>query len=240
MSDQSQGTGAPQAPQGDDAPKYVTEEQLNKAITARFGEFTKKNGAVLEDRFSSFEKKLIDALPKQPEPGADPAKPASVQEHPEFKGMQKKLADLEERARLAEERTLAEQKRAKDLSLRQSVSEALAKANVKDATRAKHATSFLIREGLAKWNETGDALVFIESSSGDEVDFETGFKGWLKSDDAKLYLPSPDASTTPAGRQSPPQRFTPSGGQSTNIDDLSFEDKLALTAAQLQKQGVGL
>lgn len=238
MSDLPQGNGAPNAPQGEgDGPKYVTEEQLNKAITARFGEFTKKSGAVLDDRFSAFEKKLGEMLPKPQEPGAPPADDKSIENHPVFKGMAKKLADLEERARVAEESTTAEKKRTKDLSLRQHLGEALAKANVKDPVRAKHAVSFLVREGLAKWNETGDALVFA-GDDGD-VDFDTGFKGWLKSDDAKIYLSSPDQAA-PFGRQPPPQRIAPQGGPPSNVDDLSFEDKLALTAQQLQKAGVGL
>ncbi|HEY6035704.1 MAG TPA: hypothetical protein VIV58_15625, partial [Kofleriaceae bacterium] len=151
-----------------------------------------------------------------------------------FKGMAKKLQELEQRAQAAEERTLAEQRRTKDLSLRQSVMDALGSANVKDPIRAKHAASFLIREGLAKWNETGDALVFADSDG--EVDFATGFKGWLKSDDAKLYLPSPDA----AARPTPPQRVSPSGGHPTNTDDLDFDSKLALTHQQLARAGSGL
>lgn len=238
MSDQSQGNGAPEASQGDDAPRYVTEEQLNKAITARFTEYTKRSTAVLDDKFGGFEKKILEALPKQPEPGIQPAGDAkSVLDHPEVKGMAKKIAELEERARKAEERTIAEERRSKDLALKQSVTEALTGANVKDPIRARHAASFLIREGLAKWNETGDALVFAESDG--EVDFATGFKGWLKSDDAKLYLPSPDASAP--SRQQNNQRVSPvSGGTPANLDDLSFDDKLALTAQQLAKQGVGL
>ena len=235
MSDSTQGTVSPQDTQGDDAPRYVTEEQLNKAITARFGEFTKKSNTLLEDKLSGFEKKLVELLPKQPESGTPPdAK--SIQEHPEFKGMQKKLADLEERARLAEERTTAEQRRTKDLSLRQNVMEALSGANVKDAVRAKHAASFLIREGLAKWSESGDALVFTTEDG--EVDFATGFKGWLKSDDAKLYLPSPDAQTSPSRPQQ--QRVSPNGVAPTNTDDLDFDSKVALSHQQLAKAGFGL
>jgi hypothetical protein len=236
MGDQSQGNGTPEVPQGDDAPKYVTEEQLNKAITARFGEFTKKSNAVLDDKFSGFEKKLVELLPKTPEPGTPPSDDKSIENHPLFKGMAKKLGDVEERLRLSDERVATEQKRTKDLSLRQHVGEALAKANVKDATRAKHATSFIINNGLAKWDESGESMVFT-GDDGD-VDFETGFKGWLKTDDAKLYLPSPDAAQTLQGRQQQ-QRVSPSGGPPPNLATLSFEDKLALTAQQLEKQGVG-
>ncbi len=239
MSDQSQGTGAPEAPQGDDAPKYVTEEQLNKAITARFTEYTKRSSAVLDDKFGGFEKKILEALPKPPADGSAPpgdAAAKSVLDHPEVKGMAKKIAELEERARKAEERTLAEERRSKDLALKQNVTEALTGANVKDPVRARHAASFLIREGLAKWNETGDALVFVESDG--EVDFATGFKGWLKSDDAKLYLPSPDASASQSRPQQ--QRVSPTGGAPQNTDDLDFDSKLALTHQQLARAGSGL
>jgi len=124
MPDQSQGTGAPEAPQGDDAPKYVTEEQLNKAITARFTEYTKRSSAILEDKLGGFEKKILEALPKPPAEGSAPpgdVAAKSVLDHPEVKGMAKKIAELEERARKAEERTLAEERRSKDLALKQNV-----------------------------------------------------------------------------------------------------------------------
>lgn len=239
MADQSQGNVAPEATQGGDAPKYVTEEQLNKAITARFTDFAKKSEKSLADALGGFKKELAELLPKQPEPGTQQTQQPddkSIENHPLFKGMAKKLADLEDRARKAEELTAAERSRAKDLTLKQNVMEALASANVKDAVRARHAASFLIREGLAKWNDAGDALVFRDADG--DVDFATGFKGWLKSDDAKLYLPSPEP-TAPGARAAAALRIPP-GTQPANIDDLSFDDKLAITAAQIEKQGLGL
>lgn len=241
MADQSQGNVAPEATQGGDAPKYVTEEQLNKAITARFADFSKKQDSRFSESFGAFEKKILEALPKPPEPGTQQTQQPddkSIENHPLFKGMAKKLADLEDRARKAEELTAAERSRAKDLTLKQSVMEALASANVKDAVRAKHAASFLIREGLAKWNDAGDALVFRDADG--DVDFATGFKGWLKSDDAKLYLPSPDAAVARSG--STQQRIPPGAANAVpaNIDDLDFEAKLAIARAQIEKQGVDL
>jgi hypothetical protein len=236
MGDQPQGNGTPQVPQGDDAPKTVTLDDVNRAITSRFTEYTKKQNAVFDDRFTSFEKKLVDLLPKAPEPGAPPTDDKSIENHPLFKGALKKISDLEEKTRVAEERAKAEEQRGKDISLRQHVGEALAKANVKDPTRAKHAVSFLVRENLVKWDDAGEQLVFADKDGA--VDFETGFKNWLKSDDAKLYLPSPD-SAAPQGRQQQQRVALPLGAPPQNTADLSFEEKLALTASQLEKAGIG-
>lgn len=239
MADSTQGTPAPQAGQGEDAPKYVTAEELNRAITARFADFSKKSEKTLTESFGAFEKKLAELVAAKPEPQADPAKPPSIQDHPDFKGMTKKLADLEARAAAAEAKTEAERAKGKDLSLRQRLADELAKAGIKDPTRAKHAARFLVDgERLVKWNEEGDALVFRDAEAG-EVDFSTGFKGWLKSDDAKLYLPSPDAAP-PGARPAPPQRIQPQGGPLPNADDLSFDDKLGNAAAQIAKLGLGL
>lgn len=242
MGDQSQGNGAPGASQGNDEPKFVTEEQLNKAITSRFTDFAKKHEKTLGDTFTAFEKKLLEALPKTPEPAATTTPPdaKSILDHPEVKGMAKKLQDLEERARVAEERTLAEQKRAKDLSIRQRVGEAVAKANVNEPTRAKHAVSFLIRENLVKWSDDGKGDELVFASDDGDIDFKTGFDRWLKSEDAKLYLPSPDAAATQQRGTQQQQRVAPGAGAAPNFDDLSFEDKLAISAQQLQKTGVGL
>src|SRR6185369_6111031 len=87
-------TGQPGADpgQGGDAPKYVTEEQLNRAITARFTDFHKKTEKTWETFAASLTSKFEELVkPAAPASGAADQKPA---DDPLLQGMQKQIAEL--------------------------------------------------------------------------------------------------------------------------------------------------
>ena len=99
--DQPQGNGAPGAPQGEDQPKPVSLEDVNRAITARLKSFeTKQEKAIadamggLSTKLDEFASKLTAPPAPMPDKKGTEAVPA-IEEHPLFKGMQKKVAELE-------------------------------------------------------------------------------------------------------------------------------------------------
>jgi len=185
----------------DPAPKSVTEEQLNKAITARFRKFEEK----METQFSAFAtssqeavvKAIADSMPKAPEALAATGKQS---DSPELAGLKKQLAALEKDSqKLAQERD-EERKRSKDSELRQKLNDELSKYGV---VNARHAVAFLVdAEKRIGWDEDGNSLIFKDSDG--DVDLATGVKSWVQTDDGKIYLPA--RGTAGTGGRKPPTR----------------------------------
>ena len=192
---ESQGNGAPN-PQGEgDSPKFVTEDQLNRAISARFGAFEKSFGSKLEktlgESLAGLSTKFEEALASVKTDGApkneQKQQSSSVLDAPEYKGMQRELAELKKQTAEAKAERDAERGKVRDSSLRQRLGEELAKHGV-DAARAKHAIGYLVdADKRVRWSEDGEQLVFRDADG--EVDLATGLKGWVKTDDGKLYIP---------------------------------------------------
>lgn len=197
MANSPQGNGAPEAPQGEaSGPNYVTEERLNeainRAITSRFSSFEKKIGGQVSEAVTGLLPKLdeiVQARLPQPSQGSAGASEKPLEESPLVKGLQKKLAELEEQNRKSQSERDAERARARDVALRQRLSEELGKHGV-DARYVKQALGFLVdAEKRVRWaDDEGDALVFRDSD-GSELDLSTGLRSWAKSDDAKIYMP---------------------------------------------------
>lgn len=192
-----QGNSAPEAGQGEgDSPKFVTVEDLNRAITARqkaleskldgkFGEF--------KTSFETFQASIAEALkpkqePAKETPGKDKGAPPPVTEAPEFQDLQKQLKALQLKNDAAEKKAAEAETKRRDAHLRQQVDEALARAGA-DATRIKHARGLLVDAfKQIRFSEDGDSVVMLDSE-GNESDLHAGIKTWLKSDDGKIYLP---------------------------------------------------
>ncbi len=217
----SQGNGSPEEPQGQGGgePKFVTADDLNKAITARFSAFEKKNATTLEATLKTFGEgvfaKLEELKPKPIEPGDKSNEPPKIDDHPVVKGLQKQLAELAKTNEQATQRAAAERARSRDSQLRSKLAEELMKSGFKDANQARHAVHFLADgDKRVRWaDEDSDAIVFRDND-GTEVDLATGLKGWAKTDDAKIYLPPQGASgsgdrgggRSPQGGKKKPQR----------------------------------
>lgn len=192
-----QGHAAPQAVQGpgDEAPKFVTEEQLNKAITARFKGLEDKVQKSFGDSFSAFTEKLrteIAALVKTPEakPEGEKKKDGDTPgaEGPELRSLKEQVARLTKLADDARSERDTERTKSRDASLRQTLADALAHAGI-EGVRARHAIGLLVdSEKRVRYADQGDAVVFRRSEH-EEAPLDEGLGEWLKSDDAKLYLP---------------------------------------------------
>jgi hypothetical protein len=224
--DPVQPPGAAPPPAGDPpkpaegAPAYVTEEQLQAALTTRFRAFEQKVDKTLADGLGSMGTKLRDELaalfPKpEPKPEGD-AKPEGggvpqAQPAPELKKLQDQIALLTKQAEDARSERDAERVRARDSLLRQRVTDALATVGI-EGVRARHALGLLVdAEKRVRWSDDGDSVLF-RTDAHDELDLAGGVREWLKTDDAKLYLPPRGAagSGDRPGAQ-PPASRAPSG-----------------------------
>lgn len=182
------GTPGANPGQGDgDPPKFVTEDQLNRAITARFTDFSKKQEKHLGD-FSTSLTSRIEELMKPPSTSSTPAESKNADD-PIVRGLQKQLQDLTAKADKAASEAAAEREKSRKQSLRQTLTDTLLKNGV-DAARVKHAVGFLVdAEGRVRYQEGGDDLVFTDTD-GSELDLHTGVKSWVGSEDGKFYLPA--------------------------------------------------
>jgi hypothetical protein len=204
----------------DDAPKYVTEEQLQSALTDRLRAFETKVGQALGALAPKLRDELAALLPKpEPKPAPSEGKVApgkgDAEAHAELKKLQDQIAQLTKQAEAAERERDAERARARDSTLRQRLTEALAAAGI-EGVRARHAVGLLVdAEKRVRWSESGDAVAF------DDVDLASGLREWLKTEDAKLYLPArgalgsgdrPGAQPPPRPSAGPPDRATVADG----------------------------
>jgi hypothetical protein len=171
-----QGNQAPPGQGNGDEPKFVTEEQLNRAISARLGDFSKKIEKSLEGAIGGLTAKL-DEITKPSAPGTAPAAGGdghkAIEESPIVKGLQKQLGDMKASVEKAQAERDSEKQKTRDQSLRTKVQDAL--------------TTGGLDPKCVRFEEEGDELVFRDGAT--DVDFGTGLKTWLKSDEAKIYMP---------------------------------------------------
>lgn len=203
-------------------PAFVTEEQLQAALTSRFRTFEQKVDKTLADGLLAVGTKLRDEvaalLPKpEPKPEADEPKPALANTggqpapSPEFKKLQEQIASLTKQAEDARAERDAERARARDSLLRQRVTDALSAVGI-EGVRARHAQGMLVdAERRVRWSDDGGSILF-RTDAHDELELVAGVREWLKTEDAKLYLPPRGAagSGDRPGAQPPPAR-PPSG-----------------------------
>lgn len=200
MPDFPQGDGVPETPQGEgtapNAPDPKLSELVNRAITARFSAFEKKISQQVTEAVNGLFPKLDELVQTklQTTSPTAPPDPKSVEESPHVKGLQKRLAELEEQGRKFREERDAERHRARDAALRQRLSDELAKHGV-DSKYVRQAVGFLVdAEKRVRWqDDEGEALVFRDAD-GSELDLSTGLRSWVKTDDAKIYQPPRGAS----------------------------------------------
>lgn len=193
---QPQGTQS-QTAQGDgDPPKYVTEEQLNRAISARFGDFQKKIekslgetlGTALSAKLEEFKSTLGQAQQQQQggQNGGDPK--VDVENHPLVKGLLKRLDEQSKATEQIRAERDAEKAKARDTSLRTKLADELTKGGL-DPRNVRLAVGVLVdAEKRVRFAADDTEDLVFKDASGD-VDLGTGLKGWLKSDDAKIFMP---------------------------------------------------
>jgi hypothetical protein len=195
-----QGNDPPEGSQGDgDEPKFMTAEEFNAAFTKRAKDLETKFSKMLNDTVgsvgtklteftSSIDEKLSALKPVDANTQQQQQQGPKLEDSPLVKGMQKKITELEESTRIANERATAEERKVRDADLRQRALAALEANGFTDAGRARKALTLLIAEGRIHYGEDGTDIVF-RGDDNDEVDLATGVKTYAKSDDAKIFLP---------------------------------------------------
>jgi hypothetical protein len=180
-----------------EAPKYASIDDV-KALARRFDAFAAESKKASGDIVAALSAKLEEltasaALAPASAPAADDKTGAhgpgqSIEDHPTVKGLLKRIAEVEGRAKTAEDTAAAEKARARDGDMRRRLADALAGHGI-DGARAKHAVGFLVdAQKLVRLGEDNESIVFKDADSGD-VDLATGLKAWIKTEDGKLYKP---------------------------------------------------
>ncbi len=189
--DEPMGNGAPQASKGEGGtPQGVTVEQVNeivsKAISARNKQFDSK----IEKSFADLTAGLGDLISSKLEgltkPNDTPPKPGD--ETPQMKAMQKQLADMQKKLDAAESEKQASTQRARDKDLRQKLTESLTSAGITGPALKGAIATLVDGEKRVRMDDEGERVLF-RGDEGDDLPLADGLKGWLKSDDAKIYLP---------------------------------------------------
>jgi len=206
MSDQQQGSGAPEALTEEKVAQMVA-QIVNQAFSARSKTLKKELSDDMGKNFEGLQKRLdemsltkADSRRRKPgEEGDDPEKST-----PEFRGMQRQLQDMKSSL---EER---------DRKLAEAVSEELGRNGVTDPRSVKGAMAILVSdEQRIRYDDDG-SLVFVENQDS-VLDLSTGIKAWMKSEDAKLYLP-PSGAMGSGGRPVARQ-VAPANAQPSDADD---------------------
>lgn len=188
---------------------------FEKQLEERFEKFGDKTLEKLDERLSKFsmpqqqtqsaggtdpdeggKKKGKGKDQDPPETTAQQQQPASydIEKDPKFLQQQREFKALKDKFAETEKRETETRLRAREQSRRQGALEQLAKGGL-DAMRAKQALAYLDAEGLVRYeSDQSDKIVFgkhVEGEVSDEL--EVGVGKWLKTDEAKTYLPPKNA-----------------------------------------------
>jgi hypothetical protein len=212
MSDQPQGTG-PSTPQGTGAPAALDEDRIaqiaaqvvNAAFSARGKKLKEDITVELGGRFDSLTKKLeeMTAAPqgKRKKDGeTDTADPVQ-------NGMARQLAEMKAQLDESAKKLADADARQKKSALKQRAVEELGKAGLTDPVRASLALRAAIEAKLGHDEETGEPVYYENEHS--VVDLATGIRAWMKTDEAKIFLP-------PTGARGSGDRPGQGGPRSTN------------------------
>lgn len=187
MADDPNGNGSDN-PNGDDAPENVTPAQMNKAITAHLQRFEKKQ----EERLDALVEKLSDQLKPDPPEDAEGDDPKGEGDDERYEKLQrkfeKKLEEAQSRVAKIEQEREEERQKNRDMQLRQSLRDELASAGIEGA--AQKAVMALLVDGEKRVSMTDDGDIQFTDTDGLSTSLREGVGEWLKSDDAKLFLPA--------------------------------------------------
>jgi hypothetical protein len=186
--DPAQGNDSPQESQGTSAPKAFTAEEFNRAYSARAKADAARIEKLLAEREAALLAKFEEIATAKREPETNAPAQKSATESVEYQTLKKKLEQFERQYAEAQATANAERSKARDAALRAKVADALGAAGV-SGVHARAAMAMLVdSEKRVQWSDDGETLAFRDSD-GTDIDFRAGLSSWLKSDDAKMFLP---------------------------------------------------
>lgn len=177
------------------APKFMTAEDFNGAMTARERRFEQRIEKLIEKSFTARQSAAVhaddtaDAVDEHvTAEGQDAAKKTTATD-PALKRMAAKIEALHKQAAAKEE---ASAKEKAELLQRQEKSDMLAALSAAGVTTAKGAYAMLKEEGRIKRNADGElVIVVMKDYAGakmeEEVPIAAGVKEWLATDDGKHF-----------------------------------------------------
>ncbi len=163
-------------------------EKANKKLTA---DITKSLGDSVSETMAQYEAKRAEEAEKAKTP-AKPADPLDIENHPAFKGMKKQLDDAAKKITDAETATQLERAKTKELALRATLEARLKSAGF-DADRV-HLTVGTLIDAQKRVRYGDDDSITFRGDDNEEVDLETGLKGWAQTKDGKSFMPPRGAS----------------------------------------------
>jgi hypothetical protein len=167
---------------------------VNDAITKRLGQFEKSIGSQIGETVT----KALDGFKAaQPRAGA----PAEGGETPSatdpmsvaLKSLEARLKEAEQRSQAQEQRANAERAKNRNSTLRGTLQEQLAKAGISDPTALRLAVGHLVDAEKRVSYENADedeAPILFKADDGSMLDLPTGIARWLKTPEAKFYIPA--------------------------------------------------
>lgn len=234
MSDQQQGSGAPEA-LTEEKIAQIAAQVVNQAFTARSKTLKNELTSEFTKGFESMAKRLdelastkADTRKKKSPDGTDEAPEA---QSPEYRGLQRQMAEMKAQLEDRDRQVAEAGAKAKHSELRSRVAEELSKVGVTNPTLVKAATSILVTEDKRVQFDEDGQLVFIESPDS-VLDIATGIRAWSKSEDAKNFIQPTGA----MGSGSRPMQRAPQG-RPANAPKSQAEEDFELGAALAREFG---
>lgn len=231
--DQQPGGGGnePTKPGLSDEQKTEIGQIVNAAVTSQLGRAIPKalEGLKLNELIG---KAIKEAMPAQPPPSGDPPKNEPPKQDPKVALLEENLKALTKKLEEADEARKAAEKKSRDDGARLALRGALEKTVRPEALEM--ATRLLFdADKRITFDDSGNPLFTIRrapyAGAAEEdvaVPLADGAQHWLKSDEAKLFLPPPSASA-PGSRG--PSKQAPANRQT---GDLPRYDSPAATEAE--------
>jgi len=190
---------------------------VNNIFTARLGTLEKK---ILEKTTASLGEALKTQLPEllkelRPAPPVDDPDPKGKnkggrQDDVELQTLRKQLEENRKNIEIANARAAAAEARRREMDRQKTLLEQLTKGGIKDAFQQELALAFLDRRKRVEWSgDDDDATLLWNDENGGQVSFTEGLTSWLKTDEAKHFLP-------PTGTKGAGSRPTQGGSPNTN------------------------
>lgn len=220
MSESTQSQAELQSAQSEgETPKVapITVEQMNAAITARMKALETKVENSIGSKLTDFSTKLSETLAQQFEamkpkeaPPADKGKDTPKVEDPAVKQLREELAAMKQANQRIDSERKAERAKAREATLRSSVTNALTATGMPAALAKKAVFELVDGTKRVGWqSDESESLVF-KTDDGEHLDLDSGLKSWLGSEDAKFYKAptgttgSGDRSGAGGGSRTPP------------------------------------
>ena len=118
--------------------------------------------------------------------------------------LQQRLQSMEAELQASRKERDAERARNRDMTLRSTMADNLARIGIKDPIDQKHAIAVLREAGVVRYEADDSDRVVWANQDGTAYEAELGFRQWAKSEEAKRFLPATGTRGSGSGRGAGP------------------------------------